>query len=153
MNELIEAFLSFKQHNAGRSERTVAVYRLALSRLVEFFAGRNALLATHDDLVVFAGIWLHKRGLTDPLSRRPHVAAVREFYRWLLDNKHVPGNAAAGLPYPSVGRKDTACDDAEECGEADVGTGFQYFRGGTRWRDDGAVDRLRTARIGSGESQ
>ena len=105
MDKLIDGFLEFKQHNAGRSERTVAIYRLALSRLVEFFAERNALLATHDDLVMFSGIWLHKLGLTDPVSRRPHVSAVREFYRWLLDNHHVPGNAAAGLPYPKTGRK------------------------------------------------
>ncbi|MFA6971657.1 MAG: tyrosine-type recombinase/integrase [Gallionella sp.] len=105
MDKLIDGFLEFKQHNAGRSERTVAVYRLALVRLAEFFVGRNALLATHDDLVIFSGIWLHKRGLTDPVSRRTHVAAVREFYRWMLDNHHVPGNAAAGLPYPKVGRK------------------------------------------------
>lgn len=105
MDKLIEAFLEFKQHNAGRSVRTVEVYRLALSRLVEFFAGRDPLLATHDELVVFAGIWLHKRGLTDPQSRRTHVAAAREFYRWLLDNRHINGNPASGLPYPKVGRK------------------------------------------------
>lgn len=105
MDKLIEAFLEFKQHNAGRSARTVEVYRLALSRLVEFFAGRDPLLATHDELVIFTGIWLHKRGLTDPMSRRPHIAAVREFFRWALDNKHVRGNPAEGLPYPSVGRK------------------------------------------------
>lgn len=105
MDRLIEAFLEFKQHNAGRSVRTVEVYRLAMSRLVEFFSGRDPLLATHDELVIFTGIWLHKRGLTDPLSRRPAIAAVREFFRWLLDNKHIRGNPAAGLPYPKVGRK------------------------------------------------
>lgn len=105
MDRLIEAFLEFKQHNAGRSVRTVEVYRLALNRLVEFFAQGDPLLATHDELVVFSGIWLHKRGLTDPRSRRTHVAATREFYRWALDNKHIRGNPAVGLPYPKVGRK------------------------------------------------
>lgn len=105
MDKLIEAFLEFKQHNAGRSERTVQVYRLALTRLIEFFGERDPLLATHDDLVVFSGIWLHRRGLTDPLSRRPHVAAVREFYKWLLDNRHIRGNPAVGVPYPKSGRK------------------------------------------------
>ena len=105
ISTLTEAFLEFKQHNAGRSARTVEVYRLALSRLVEFFAGRDPLLATHDELVIFTGIWLHKRGLTDPMSRRPHIAAVREFFRWALDNKHIRGNPAEGLPYPTAGRK------------------------------------------------
>lgn len=105
MDELIGAFLEFKQHNAGRSERTVQVYRLTLSRLVEFFGDRNPLLATHDDLVMFSGLWLHRRGLTDPISRRPAVAAVREFYGWLLDNRHIRGNPAVGVPYPKSGRK------------------------------------------------
>lgn len=105
MNNLIESFLEFKQHNAGRSERTVQVYRLALTRLLEFFGDRDPLLATHDDLVVFSGIWLHRRGLTDPVSRRPHVAAIREFYGWLLDNKYIRGNPAVGVPYPKSGRK------------------------------------------------
>jgi site-specific recombinase XerD len=105
MDDLINSFLEFKQHNAGRSERTVQVYRLALNRLVEYFGDRDPLQATHDDLVVFSGIWLHKRGLTDPLSRRPHVAAIREFYSWLLNNKHIKGNPAAGVPYPKTGRK------------------------------------------------
>lgn len=105
VKNLINSFLEFKQHNAGRSERTVQVYRLALTRMVEFFAQRDPLLSTHDDLVIFGGIWLHKRGLTDPLSRRTHIAAVREFYRWLLNNRHIRGNPAEGLPYPKVGRK------------------------------------------------
>ncbi|HLP99414.1 MAG TPA: tyrosine-type recombinase/integrase [Sideroxyarcus sp.] len=105
MHELIESFLEFKQHNAGRSVRTVEVYRLALSRLVEFFAERDPLLANHDELVVFTGIWLHKRGLTDPRSRHTHVAAVREFYLWALNNRHIKGNPAVGLPYPKKGRK------------------------------------------------
>lgn len=105
MDKLIGGFLEFKQHNAGRSERTVQVYRLTLTRLLEFFGDSDPLLATHDDLVVFSGIWLHRRGLTDPLSRRPHVAAVREFYKWLLDNKHIRGNPAVGVPYPKSGRK------------------------------------------------
>jgi site-specific recombinase XerD len=107
MNKLIDSFLEFKQHNAGRSARTVEVYRLALSRLVAFFGelSRDPLLATHDELVVFAGIWLHKKGLSDPRSRRTHVAALREFYKWMFDNKKITLNPAAGLPYPKAGRK------------------------------------------------
>jgi integrase/recombinase XerD len=105
MIKLIDAFLEFKQINAGRSERTVQVYRLALTRLVDFFADRDPLRATHDDLVVFSGIWLHKRGLQDPVSRRTHIAAIREFYKWLLNNNHIRGTPATNVPYPKIGRK------------------------------------------------
>lgn len=105
MDKLIDAFLAFKQHNAGCSERTVQVYRLALERLVQFFEQRDPLLATHQELVVFSGVWLHKRGLTDPVSRRTHISAVREFFRWLSENKHIRGNPSESLPYPKVGRK------------------------------------------------
>lgn len=100
MNELIEAFLSFKQHNAGRSERTVAVYRLALSRLVEFMAGRSLLDATQDDLLAFTGPHLHKMGLSAS-SRHPHIVAVKEFYKWLSSTRQIPASPAASLPYPT----------------------------------------------------
>jgi len=104
MNGLIDDFLSFKQHNGGRSERTAQVYRLALERLVDFFGERDPLQAGHDELLLFTGAWLHKRGL-EPESRRTHVAAVREFYRWAKEQGHCRGNPAEGVPYPKRGRK------------------------------------------------
>lgn len=100
VDKLIESFLQFKHLNAGRSERTVDVYRLALTRLVEFFAERDPLAATYDDLLAFTGPWLHKRGLVDPVSRRTHIAAMRQFFGWAHDNRHIRGNPAANLPYP-----------------------------------------------------
>lgn len=102
--KLIDSFLDFKRHNKGRSDRTIQAYRLALSRLGEFCGDRDPLDASQDDLILFTGIWLHKKGL-DGVSRRPHIAAVREFYGWLSDNKHIKGNPAAGLPYPTTGLK------------------------------------------------
>lgn len=105
MNDLIESFLEFKRLNAGRSDRTVQVYRLALLRLVQYFGDRDPLQATHDDLILFTGIWLHKQGLKDPVSRRTHIAAIRQFYAWARDNRQTAGNPAAGVPYPQSGRK------------------------------------------------
>lgn len=102
--DLIEAFLAFKVSNRGRSSRTADIYRLALHRLAEFFDGRDPLEASDDELLTFTGPWLHKRGLIAE-SRRPYVAAVREFYRWAKEQKHVKGNPAAGIPYPNAGRK------------------------------------------------
>lgn len=79
-------------------------YRLTLTRLIEFFAERSPLDASADDLLLFSGAWLHKRGVT-AISRRPHVAAIREFYRWLTKQKVLRSNPAERISYPKTGRK------------------------------------------------
>lgn len=107
MFDLIDRFLEFKLHNLGRSARTIQIYRLALTRLAEFLeeSRLRADEATHDDLVLFTGLWLHRRGLKDPLARRPHIAAVREFYKWLEQRGLVKASPAAAVPYPETGRR------------------------------------------------
>ena len=100
MQDLIEAFLSFKQHNRGRAERTSSLYRHALERLVDFFGDRNALQATHEELVMFCGPWLHKKGV-GPRGRRPYVAAIRGFYAWAKTERRIEDNPAFSLPYPA----------------------------------------------------
>jgi site-specific recombinase XerD len=107
MNEQIDKFLEFYRLNRGRSDRTAQIYRLALTRLEEFLreAGREWREATHDDLLLFTGIWLHRKGLKDPLSRRTHVAATRVFYHWAASRGLVPNSPAECIPYPRAGRK------------------------------------------------
>lgn len=104
MDDLIEAFLSYKQHNRGRSERTVKAYRDALACLMVFCDDRDPLHASPADLELFGGIWLHKRGVT-AISRRPYVSAVREFYKYLEETGHIKTNPAANLAYPKHGKK------------------------------------------------
>lgn len=107
MLDLIPQFLDFKRHNNGRSNRTIQVYQLALDRLHEFLeeSGRRWNEVTHDELLVFTGLWLHRKGLKDPLSRRPMVSAVREFYRWTAACGLVANSPAAAIPHPRAGRK------------------------------------------------
>lgn len=102
--ELIESFLEFKCVNRGRSQRTASAYRLALDRLIEFFGERDPLEASSEDLILFTGVWLFKKHLTAS-SRRPYVAAVREFYKWLHDTKRIQANPAEGIQYPQTGRR------------------------------------------------
>ncbi|MDB5975951.1 MAG: hypothetical protein JWR07_2711, partial [Nevskia sp.] len=73
-------------------------------RFEGFLEGRDVLVATSDDVNLFGGIWLHKQGVT-AISRRPYIAAVREFYKWLASTRQVSGDPAAGLSYPKTGRK------------------------------------------------
>jgi integrase/recombinase XerD len=98
----IEQFLEFKHRNRGRSTRTVQIYRLALDRLVMFLGKKDLLDVTHDDLIAFSGAWLHKRGIV-AMSRRPYIAAVRQFYEWLYQQRHLAHNPATGVPYPQTG--------------------------------------------------
>lgn len=105
MFDLIDDFLQHKQVNGGRSGRTIEIYRLALHRLVQFGADRDPLKFTHDDLMLFTGVWLHKHGLRDPASRRTHIAAVRQFYAWLASNGRIGSNPASRIDYPKKGRR------------------------------------------------
>ncbi len=100
---LIEGFLEFKHSNRGRAERTIQIYSLALHRLVEFLDNKDPLTVTQDDLMAFTGPWLHKRGIV-AMSRRPYIAAVRQFYEWLHQQRTIEHNPAAGVPYPQTGK-------------------------------------------------
>lgn len=101
----IADFLEWKQINRGRSPRTAQVYGLALARLGTFLAGQDPLTATHDQLVLFSGKWLYDRGLRDPASRRTHVSAVREFYRWLKERGLLRENPAEHVAHARVGMR------------------------------------------------
>lgn len=105
LQTLTADFLEWKQVNRGRSPRTADVYGLALRRLGEFLNGADPLTVTHDQLVLFTGKWLYDRGLRDPMSRKTHVSAVREFYKWLAGRGLVRGNPAENVAHARVGRR------------------------------------------------
>lgn len=107
MNSLIKSFLAFKHHNEGAAQRTVDAYGDVLDRLGEFAKERgiDPLSASPDDLLMFTGAWLHQRYKMQARSRTPYVAAVREFYRWAFERRHIEVNPAADLPYPRHGKK------------------------------------------------
>ncbi|MCK9540198.1 MULTISPECIES: tyrosine-type recombinase/integrase [Pseudomonadota] len=105
LQQHIAEFIEWKQINRGRSPRTAQVYGLALSRLGQFLGEQDHLSATHDQLVIFTGKWLYDRGLRDPLSRKTHVSAVREFYKWLASRGLVRGNPAEHVAHARIGRR------------------------------------------------
>jgi site-specific recombinase XerD len=103
-SSLIEDFLAYKRHNRGRAPRTIEIYRQALDLLVVYLDGKELLRASTDDLIAFTGAWLAKRGVL-AASRRPYVAAVRQFYRWLHTQRAIEHNPSAGVPYPRAGKR------------------------------------------------
>ena len=106
MNDHVEAWLTFKQHNQGKSEGTVTKYRGYLQRLELFLAGKGVALLDADQATIeeFTGLFAHKEGLS-PRSRRAIVAAVKGFYAWLTKAGLRADDPAAGVPYPIAGRK------------------------------------------------
>lgn len=104
LNPLIQKFIDWKRHNKNVSLRTVEAYTAALVRFDGFLKGRDLLLATVDDTNLFGGLWLHKQGVA-AVSRRPYIAAVREFFKWAASAGLVRSDPAAGLVYPKTGRK------------------------------------------------
>ena len=105
MQTVYEAFLLFKAENQGKADRTIAAYRDILQRFDSWLDGKPPESVSADDLLVFTGPYLHRSKLR-PISRRPYIACLREFYRWLHSVAHrIPANPAENLDYPETGRK------------------------------------------------
>lgn len=102
--DLIDKFIEFKSLNRGRSPRTCEVYRLVLNRFKAFMGDKPVETATSDDLVVFAGPWLHKQGIK-PGNRRIHVVDIREFFTWLKQSGVIKRNPALQLQAPAPAKK------------------------------------------------
>ena len=104
---VIDAWVEFMRVNQNRSRRTLEAYRLALTRLQEFAreaAGRVSILELDgEQLELFTGLWLHKRGVV-ARSRKPYISAVRGFFQWCRERGHIDMNAAAALGHPRTGK-------------------------------------------------
>jgi len=102
--DLIQRWLHWMEHNQGRSNRTLEKYRLTLERLTSYLADRDLSLreAPTDVIEEFAGLESHRQGIS-PRARRPVVAAVRGFFRWMRRAGARSDNPAKDLPYPKSG--------------------------------------------------
>lgn len=100
-DEAMDAWLAYMEGLRGRTVRTIECYRAALMRLREFMEGKPLVKAEPNELEVFCGLWLHKKGVV-ARSRKPYISAVRGFYAWLRD-KGIKGNAAQELLHPITG--------------------------------------------------
>lgn len=105
-DDSIAEFLNWKRHNQGRSDATLDKYLDYLMRFSSFLidkrGGRDFMTADRYDLEEFAGIFSHKQGIS-PRSRRPIVAVLRGFFKWMNDMGIRSDNPAAHLTYPRSG--------------------------------------------------
>ena len=103
-DQAIDGYLSWLEHNRGRSSSTINKYRGYLERLTRHFEGRDLATLTDDELEIFTGPVAVKGGMSGR-SRRALVAAVRGLYRWMTHAELVKVNPALELPYPHAGRR------------------------------------------------
>ncbi|MBV7454344.1 tyrosine-type recombinase/integrase [Acidovorax sp. sif1233] len=105
--QLIDAWMEFMRLNQNRAPRTLEAYRLAMERLQEFVketVGRGSIKdVDHQQLELFCGLWLHKKGVV-ARSRKPYISAVRGFYQWCLERGHIERSAAEALGHPRTGK-------------------------------------------------
>lgn len=99
--QLIDAWLEYLGVARGRSSRTQEAYRLALQRLCEFLEGGHLLAAQPQELEMFCGLWLQKKGIVAQ-SRKPYISAVKGFYRWARSKGFVEVSAALDVAHPQM---------------------------------------------------
>ncbi len=125
MNRIFEDFLLHKSANDGCQNRTIAAYRDTLERFEEWLDGKDPLTMSSDELMIFIGPFLHKKGLK-AISRKPHISCLREFYSYASKLGLVQGNFSDGLSYPKTGRplpRVMSLDNAEKLmWQPDLGT-------------------------------
>lgn len=102
MDKIFEDFLLFKAANDGCKPRTIAAYRDTLSRFSQWLAGKSPLTVSADELAVFTGPYLHKKGLK-AVSRKPHISCLREFYAYTGRLKLSDAALSSSLNYPKTG--------------------------------------------------
>jgi site-specific recombinase XerD len=102
---LIDDYLTWLEHNRGRTTTTVQKYGRYLRLLQESLTAQGVTLETAElrHLERFTGLEAHERGIS-PRSRTPIVSAVRGFYHWAHQAGRLNLNPAEAIPYPRAGQ-------------------------------------------------
>lgn len=103
--DAIDAWLEWLAGSRGRSKRTVQAYAAAIGKLREYLAedGVALLDADSNQLEVFTGIYLHKKGVV-ARSRVPYISAIKGFFAWASDKRRqiLRADPARQLAHPKV---------------------------------------------------
>lgn len=93
----------YLQQNKGLSGRTVAAYRRTLGSLASYLQSQGLGLeqASSKHLENYTGSELHKRKLAIS-TRKPVIAAIRGFFRWLHGNGVISADPSINLFYPKA---------------------------------------------------
>lgn len=99
----IDAWLTWLK-NRNRSTRTIETYTLAIERLRDFLRedGVALLDADEEQLQLFCGLWLHRKGVL-ARSRVPYISAVRGFFAYAKSRKMIQRDPAERVEHPATG--------------------------------------------------
>ena len=92
---MIDAFLSYAQHDRGRSPNTIARYRVTLTTLAQTCDPATATLAD-------VQAWWDSRLGFAPGTRANELACLRSFYKWSTRFGHRDDDPTRRLDFPKV---------------------------------------------------
>lgn len=112
-SQLLADWAKWFQHARGNSPVTTGKYLAYLERFARWIRGeddsgleastRDPLCASRSDVETYIGLHAHKLAIK-PQSRIAPLAALRSWFGWAQSKGHTPGNPAAEVPRPSLGR-------------------------------------------------
>jgi site-specific recombinase XerD len=102
LEEARSLFVRYLEGN-NRSASTIVNYTIDLTQFMAFLAETNPLLISPAD-VIKSDISEYMAHLSDRklsgVTRARKLAAIRAFFRFLVEHDHLPSSPAAGLPTP-----------------------------------------------------
>lgn len=87
----------------GRSPSTILAYRADLEQLVDFLKDKNKVLPSHvytNDIEAFRDSLLTQKYTPKSVSRK--LNAVKTFFRWKVDQKHINNDVSKDVAHPKI---------------------------------------------------
>jgi site-specific recombinase XerD len=102
INNLLPKFITHLE-DKDRSPSTILAYRADLEQLVEFLKDKNKALTSQvisSDIETFRDSLLSQKYTPKSVSRK--LNAVKTFFRWMVDQKHVDRDVSHDVAHPKI---------------------------------------------------
>ena len=102
IKDLLPKFIKHLEEK-GRSPSTVLAYRADLEQLLDFLKGKNKVLPNQvkqADIEAFRDSLLAQKYTAKSVSRK--LNAVKTFFRWKIDQKHVTSDVSRDVAHPKI---------------------------------------------------
>lgn len=102
IKNLLPKFIKYLE-DKGRSPSTILAYRADLEQLVDFLKEKSKVLPSQvyaADIESFRDSLLAKKYTPKSVSRK--LNAVKTFFRWMVDEKHLTSDASKDVSHPKI---------------------------------------------------